>query len=901
MKTASNAFRFATSLCLALGGAASLSAQMTPSTPLPGDTTVAPLFGAQWEPRVAAGGGSYFAVWADERTALEPTTELDPWEVVQSDIFAARIGPDGTPIDTAPIRVDGSSYSQIAPAVAGNGTDWLVAFESRSVSSTGFYTTQDVRAVRISGAGEVLDTTPIAIDVSDDEAYVPAVASDGSNWGVFWTDAFAMYGRVIGADGSIGPTVTVVPTGSWKFDPAVAFAGDRYLLVWEGSGLFGQLLDVDLAPIGASFPIPLNGPDLEVATDGTDFFVTSAKLGTWAEIRGTVVRSDGTVVTPGGVLLDGQSYLALEPAQVAWDGSGYVAAWTEYRYVFPAGPEESLMLNRVDADGVLQFGAPITVALSADHSVRNPTVASAGAGSTFVGWMDNRHSSKNHYDGYARTVDGAGAMTPEQCYMVGPPAQFAPDLVRGPTGATLEQDVNLAVFISADSIETRVVFQRIDGTGAVLDAEPVVLADGTDTLADPAAAWNGSEWLVVWEDTAGGTGNGGVLAARVLADGSVLDAVPFAVMTGNDPDVGALAVVDGSFLVAATTITSGDVSTLYGMRVGADGSLLDGSKVFLGVNYARSPAVEGFDDRWLVMWHQRPTHDTPDSFLHGRFVLAGGTVLAEFDPSNSTTDELDPDIAIEGELATFAWSDGTDIRVRRIRKNGTLLGSPAGVVVSSAANEQSTPTIVADGAKLTVTWVDDRIHGIFEPGVGDLYGARLDGALGVLEPTGVPLLADPKAPEGEAALVGHLGVSTLIAPAIVPEFGNWRVSVGTWRDWDPMGHGLPGSSTPRLWMSGLMSVGETVHMDVTGAQPAAFGAFLLGTSELSAHFKGGTLVPFPELVIPVTTDANGAVSLAALMQVALPSGLDLFVQTWLVDAGGPVGYAATDAFHGQAP
>jgi len=906
MKTPGTPFTFVASLCLLLVGASSLAAQMTPSAPLPGDTTIAPLFGAQFDPRVAAGNGEYFAVWYDERTMIETTVEGDPWEVRQSDIFGMRLGPDGTPIDSMPIRVDGSSYSQVSPDVAGNGMDWLVAYESRSVSSTGYYTTQDVRAVRVSASGEVLDATPIEIDVSDNEAYVHCVASDGSNWGVFRTDAFTMYGRVIGADGSVGPTIDVVPAGSWKFDPAVAFANDRYLLVWEGSGLRGQLLDVNLAPIGGSFSIPISGLDAEVATDGTDFYVTAANLGSWSEIRGSVVRSDGTVVTPGGTLLDGQSYLALEPAQAAWDGSGYVMTWTEWRYIFPQGPEETLKFNRVDSNGVLQFAEPQTVIQSTDFSVRRPIVASLGAGGTYAAWLDNRNSSKFQYDGYATIIDSAGGTTAEQSYTVGPPAQIAPDLVSGPTGATLEQDVNLAIFISADSAETRVVFQRLDGTGAALDPEPVVLAGGTDRYANPGAAWNGTEWLVVWEDIYGGAGTGlgtgGVLAKRVLPDGTVLDALPIDVITGNGPDVGALSVVDGAFLVVATTLTSGDIRTLYGMRVGADGNLLDGSKTWLGFDYAQSPAVEGFDDRWLVVWHKRPTHDTPSSQLHARFMLADGTPLAEFDPSSSTTDEMDPDIVIVGDLATVAWGDGADVRVRQIMKDGTTLGDPAGVVVSAAENEQSTPTIVADGAKFTVTWVDDRIHGIFEPGVGDLFGARLDSALTVLEPLGVPLLADPKSPEGEAGLAGHMGVSTLLAPAILPEFGNWRVSVGTWRDWDSMGGNVPGTGgVPRLWMSGLLSPGEMVSTDISNALPGTIGSFVVGTTELSVPFKGGTMVPFPSLLLPIATDPLGAASFAVLTPETLPSGLDFYVQAWLVDAGASAGYSATDGFHGSTP
>ena len=883
------------------GLAPASAAQLTDEAPLPGDTTVGPMFGPKWDLHVSAGNGQYFAVWTDKRMMLEATVSGDPWAVLQSDVYAARLAPDGTPIDTVPIRVDGSPYSQVSPSAATNGTDWLVAYKSRSVSSTGFFTTQDLRAVRVSGTGEVLDDTPLEIDTTDNQAHVPTVGSDGTNWAVFWADPFGIFGRLVGPDGTLGPAGPVTST-SWKFDPVVAFATDRYLLVWEGNGIRGRLLDTSLQPLGPEFTISAGGGDPEVATDGTDFYVTIADLGTWAEIRGTVVRKNGTVVNPNGVVIDGQTYLALSPAPVAWDGGGYLVSWVESRFIFPNGNVDWMRLNRMDADGVPQHALPPAVVRSEEFNVREPVAASLGAGDAFLGWLDSRNGTRGYYNGYATIVDAAGLFAPEHAFIVGPPAQLSPDLVAGPEGVTLEDDVNLAVFISADADETRVVFQRIDGTGAALDLEPVVLAGGNDHYTRPVAAWNGAEWLVAWEDITGGTGNGGVLAMRVLPDGTVLDASPIAVLDGNGPEVGALAVVDGDFLVAASQLTSNDIRTLYGRRVDTDGTLLDAAALFLGVNYAVAPSVKGFDDRWLVAWHRRPSHDRPTSTIEARFVLADGAVQPLLDPTASTSTEVFPDLTIVGDLATLAWADGTDIRVRKLQKDGTLLGSPAGVLVSTAPNVQSKPTISADGAKTVVTWADYRIHDNFEPGIGDLFGARLDDSLTVLEPQGVALLADPKTPEGEAGMTGHLGVSVVLAPAMLPSFGNWRVVVGTWRDWDPLGGQLPGSGgPPRLWAWGLLTVGSTVHLDVTDAPAATTGWLMIGLSEARLPFKGGTLVPFPDLLIPLGTDAQGSASIAGTLATALPPGLDFYVQVWLVDPTGPFGWSATQAFHSTTP
>lgn len=880
------------------------AAQAPASAPLPGDLAPAPLAGQQQEPYLASGGGEHLLVWLDRRGALTPTVELDPWEVVQADVYAQRLDASGNPIGD-PIRVDGSAYSQEAPRAAWNGTDWLVVYEDRSLSSTGFFATQDVRATRLSAAGQVLDTVALAIDVEDTETYVPCVTSDGTDWAVFWTDAFTTWGRKVFADGTLGPAKVVYGPASWHFDPEVAFAGDRYLLTWEGSGIRGRLLDTNLDPHPVKpevFQIG-NYSDAQIATDGTDFFVGYSNLGQWAELFGTVVRSNGTVVSPSGQQLDGGTFLALESPVVAWDGSGYVAAWSEYRYDFAAGgPEESLLVNRFDANGAPVWSGPVTLESSLAFSVRHPQVTSLGGGQSLVGWMDDRFGKANDYTGQARLVDATGALlTPATCTMLGPPAQLHPDLAPGPQGATLDQDVNLLVFLSADAAETRVVFQRIDGHGQVLDPEPVVVAGGSFTYTDPVAAWNGSVWLVVWEDTTGGAFNGGALAARVLPDGTVLDTTPIEVVEGNDPDVAALDVVDGDFLVAATQETSNDIRTLYGQRVGSDGTLV-GGKTFLGVNYALSPSIAGFDDRWVVMWHRKPSHDDPKDYLAARLVFADGTTGAQLDPSNSTIDETLVDVAVDGNLATFVWSDGTDVRMRTMSKAGEFLGGPAGVVVNAANDEQTAPTIAFDGSKAVIAWVDDRIHTFLEPGMGDLYATRLDGASAILEPSGLALAADPDAPEGEAALVGRQGVMNVAWPAMLPEFGTWRVSIATWRDWDPLGSELAGSlGAPILEPRGLLTAGSTPTFELSNAAPGAAGFLVFGTGALNLPLYGGVLVPWPEALVPVTADVAGTASFSSTVTGALAPGTQLLVHAWLLEPSGPQGAVASEAFVATAP
>jgi hypothetical protein len=70
------------------------------------------------------------------------------------------------------------------PAVAFDGANWLVAWEDDRDGDS----VMDVYGARVSPAGVVLEPNGIPISTSDMDQYSPAVASDGANWLVAWTD-----------------------------------------------------------------------------------------------------------------------------------------------------------------------------------------------------------------------------------------------------------------------------------------------------------------------------------------------------------------------------------------------------------------------------------------------------------------------------------------------------------------------------------------------------------------------------------------------------------------------------------------------------------------------------------------------------------------------------------------
>src|SRR5215204_2031426 len=143
---------------------------LTPATPLPGDTSLAvPPAGKQEKPQVSRGGETFLAVWTDTRSALAPNGTLSvggggpyfgPLLGLMNDIYAARLDAAGNVIDQHPIVVSQGPYNQSFPQVAWNGQNWLVVWYQEKADD---YYSYEIRGVRVSPAGVVLDSTPFLI------------------------------------------------------------------------------------------------------------------------------------------------------------------------------------------------------------------------------------------------------------------------------------------------------------------------------------------------------------------------------------------------------------------------------------------------------------------------------------------------------------------------------------------------------------------------------------------------------------------------------------------------------------------------------------------------------------------------------------------------------------------
>jgi hypothetical protein len=196
----------------------------------PFDVTPGLTEGDQRWPAVAFGKDTYLVVWQEGAAyAGEKDTA----------ICAARISADGKPLDARTITVCPARGFQIYPAVAFDGTNFVVAWQDYRSGKD-----WDVYAARVSPDGKLLDAEGIAVADAPGNQVYPALASDGKRCFMVWSDlrpqasqpegyglsgAFLTDGKPQSKDGK-----ELMPAGSGRagnfLTPLAAYDGDGFVV-----------------------------------------------------------------------------------------------------------------------------------------------------------------------------------------------------------------------------------------------------------------------------------------------------------------------------------------------------------------------------------------------------------------------------------------------------------------------------------------------------------------------------------------------------------------------------------------------------------------------------------------------------------------------------------------------
>jgi hypothetical protein len=474
------------------------------------------------------------------------------------------------------------------------------------------------------------------------------------------------------------------------------------------------------------------------------------------------------------------------PVEFASDGTNFLGVWVDRRIYGNIGATDQVMAVRIGPNGRAIDPSPIIVASVSFDSLKDAKVVYDGS-NYVVAWEGQELR--------AARVSSAGSVIDTTSLLIGSGSyQFG--LARG-TNQTL------IVFTSASGL----MENRLPPSGAPLDGTGFSLGVA-NSFSRVAAASDGSQYLIVWEDIRNSQSIGTDLyGARIKgSDATVLDPGGFPVAVTFGEQTKPVVAFDGTQFFAAWTDgrRSSDTDVLAtGISVG--GKVLNTDPIVLA-GQTTSEQLLGLawsGTQYLATWSElgKTTQvaggfnaagdgqgTTSINFATGNlaygnswFMTGNGTVAGRISPTLQTPDPNGVSVSYaansESEVSVArgpgqwagVWSESrdgnTDVVAGRLSDQLTEL-DPGGVVLDVGGG---TPAIASNGAEYLAVW--NRAGGIYATrllpngGVGTPGGALI-GSSGSL-----PALAS----NGKSYLVVYVDGSNIMSRVFDPCPGD-----GTW-------------------------------------------------------------------------------------------------------------------------
>ena len=447
-------------------------------------------------------------------------------------------------------HVGGSSELNINPFVATNGRTFAVAWDG------------DTPHVAIYNGRNVVARVE---RLTNEQAFTEDITAIGNDYVFVYGTTNLLHAAIIGDDGTVRANRDVMPgwTGSVaaigataivvnergsaalidaganvvkkdiafapgeSYSPDVAASDSQFMVVWLSNGtIAGARIAIDgtaspTVTIGSADVPGFSGDRPSIASNGREFAV-AWKIGTNISVAN--IDAAGMPYAPRVVAIDASGY-----PSIAWNGSDYVIAYPaghEIRTVTLAGgrtrvlPRENRQEHpRIAANGEAMF-------------IASEELTACFETWQVLGWTNDREDAFFVSTGVAAQTEASiaaaggtyGVVFPErgEVWRLRFAAGTAVDLASGFALATIAggDDEFLVAWIAHDSdcgFELRSMIVRRDGTTSA----PRTIAQGV-AYVRPTAAWNGSEFLLVWHR--------GYVAAldavRIASDGTPIDTTP---------------------------------------------------------------------------------------------------------------------------------------------------------------------------------------------------------------------------------------------------------------------------------------------------------------------------------------------------------------------------------------
>ena len=233
-----------------------------------------------------------------------------------------------------------------------------------------------------------------------------------------------------------------------------------------------------------------------------------------------------------------------------------------------------------------------------------------------------------------------------------------------------------------------------------------------------AVAFDGTNYLMIWQDDGLGTLNGNTgweIYGQFISKPGVVAGPPFAITTNGIwfDGIKTMTFGGGKYLVTYTRLivpAYGEASNnryIAGRMVNPDGTLGSEFRISTGFGKASDVAFDGTN--FFVVWCE----DFADTEIRGRFVSPAGVLGAELSVNASAAPSDNPkSVTFDGTNYLVVWNDevggkdtGTwDSFGQLVSTSGALVGEK--ITLTSEAGPQMVTSVAFDGANYLAVWVD---------------------------------------------------------------------------------------------------------------------------------------------------------------------------------------------------
>ncbi len=590
-------------------------------------------------PSVVFDSTNYLVVWQDGRSGA------------YGNIYGARISTSGVVLDTAGIPISTETSYQGYPSIAFDGTNYFVVWTDGNIHGT-----------RIDASGTVLDTASIPISTATNYQGYPSIAFDGTNYFVVWSDgrsgSYDIYGARIDTSGTVLDTagIPISTEADLQEFPSIAFDGRNYLVVWQDyrsglSDIYGARVSISGVVLDTTGILISTAANYQyvpsIAFDGTNYFVVwSDGRSSSYDIYGARIDTSGTVLDTAGIPISTAAYYQYSPS-IAFDGTNYLVVWEDYR-----SDTTDIYGARIDASGTVLDTAGIPISTATGYQ-EHPSIASGGTNYLVV-WQDYRNSS--YSDIYGARIDTSGVVLDTS----GIPISTATDRQESPSVA-FDGTNYLVVWKDArSSIYDDIYGARIDTSGVVLDTAGIPISTATDVQGSPSIAFDGTNYFVVWRDYRSGS-DYDIYGARMDTSGTILDTAGIPISTAAGSQCSPSIAFNGTnYLVVWEDERNGSNYDIYSARVSISGEVLDtaGIPISTSADWEESPSVAFDGTNYLVVWRD---YRSGLSDIYGARVSTSGTVIDSFPVSTQSGNQFSPAIAKGSGTQMFVvysgWTD----------------------------------------------------------------------------------------------------------------------------------------------------------------------------------------------------------------------------------------------------